>query len=231
MITTTLTELFVATLAFVGGHFAISSTPLRALLVRRFGERAYLGLFSALMVAALAWMALSYAAAPLQILWPQTPWARHLPLAVMPIALILAVAGLRPDNPTMVGGSARRLDPDRLGIFAVTRHPFLWGAALWALVHLPPNGDVGSLVLMGGILILALGGTLAIDAKTRRDHPDDWRRLSALTSNLPFAAVIAGRARFDWRGIGWVGPLGGLIAYALLLWLHPWLFGVSPLPG
>ncbi len=230
MFSATLTELFLATLAFVGGHFAISSTPLRPALAKRLGERGYVALFSILMALAMAWMIASYARAPLVVLWPQLPWARHLPLTVMPLALILVVGGLRPDNPTMVGASSQHLRGDRLGIFAITRHPFLWGAALWAAVHLPPNGDVGSVMLMGGLLILALAGTVAIDAKTRRDHPEDWQHLKALTSNLPFAAMITKRARFTARAPEWVTLLGGFAAYALLLWLHPWLFGVSPLP-
>ncbi len=231
MFTATLTELLLATFAFVGGHFIIAGSALRPALVKRLGEKGYQGLFSLLMLCAFAWMIASYLHAPMTVLWPQTAVARHLPLIVMPFALILVVGGLRPDNPTMVGGSCRNLDRDRLGIFAVTRHPFLWGATLWALSHLPPNGDMKSLIMMGGILVLSLGGTFAIDAKMRRDQPEDWQCLKEITSNLPFAAVFAGRAGFRFRSIGWVAPVGGLIAYVLLLWLHPWLFGVSPLPG
>ena len=231
MFTATLTELFLATLVFVGGHFAISSTALRPALVKRLGEKRYQGLFSVLMLFALVWMVFSYAHAPMSILWPQTAAARYLPLVVMPFALILTVGGLRPDNPTMVGGSCRNLDRERPGIFAVTRHPFLWGVTLWASSHLAPNGDMKSLIMMGGMLVLSLGGTFAIDAKTRRDQPEDWRCLMDATSNLPFAAIFAGRARFDLRSIGWMAPVGGFVAYALLLWLHTWLFGVSPLPG
>jgi len=47
----------------------------------------------------------------------------------------------------------------------ITRHPFLWGIALWALVHLIINGDLASLILFGSLLLLAVGGTLAIDAR------------------------------------------------------------------
>lgn len=231
MFTATVMELFFATLAFVGGHFALSSTALRPAMVERFGESGYQKLFALLMLLSLAWMIVSYAHAPMTILWPQTASARHLPLVVMPFSLILAVGGLRSDNPTMVGGSCRNLERDRLGIFAVTRHPFLWGAVLWAVSHLAPNGDTKSLIMMGGILVLSLGGTFAIDAKTRRNQPEDWQCLKEITSNLPFAAIIAGRAGFNIRSVGWVAPMGGLIAYALLLWLHSWLFGVSPLPG
>jgi uncharacterized membrane protein len=231
MFTATLTELLLATIVFVGGHFVISSTGLRPALVKQLGEKGYQGLFSLLMGLALAWMIVSYARAPMGILWPQTAIARYLPLVMMPFALILVVGGLRPDNPTMVGGSCRNLDRARLGIFAITRHPFLWGVTLWAVSHLAPNGDVKSLVLMGGVLVLSLGGTFAIDSKTRRDQPEDWQCLKDATSNLPFAAIAAGRAGFDLRSIGWVAIVGGLAAYALLLWLHPLLFGVSPLPG
>jgi uncharacterized membrane protein len=231
MFTATLTELFLATLAFVGGHFVIASTPLRPALVQRLGEKRYQGLFALLMICTFAWMVASYLHAPMTVLWPQTAVARYLPLVVMPFALVLMVGGLRPDNPTMVGGSCRNLDRDRLGIFAVTRHPFLWGAALWALSHLPANGDLKSLIMMGGILTLSLGGTFAIDAKIRHDQPEDWQCLKAATSNLPFAAIIAGGAGFKPRSIGWTAPVVGFIAYLLLLWLHPWLFGVSPLPG
>ena len=231
MFTATLTELFLATFAFVGGHFIIAGTALRPALVQRLGEKGYQGLFSLLMLCAFAWMIVSYARAPITVLWPQTAAARYLPLFVMPFALVLAVGGLRPDNPTMVGGSCRNLDRNRLELFAVTRHPFLWGTTLWALSHLPANGDFKSLIMMGGILILSLGGTFSIDAKIRRNQPEDWRCLKEVTSNLPFAAVAAGRAGLTLRSIGWVAPVVGVIAYLLLLWLHPWLFGVSPLPG
>jgi uncharacterized membrane protein len=39
------------------------------------------------------------------------------------------------------------------------------GGALWALAHLAANGDLPSLLLFGGMAILALDGIPAIDAK------------------------------------------------------------------
>jgi uncharacterized membrane protein len=41
------------------------------------------------------------------------------------------------------------------------------------------------------------------------------------TSVLPFAALLSGRARMDWRGIGWWRPLLALIVYVGVLHLHP----------
>jgi len=230
MFTATNLELFLATLAFVGGHFAISSTPLRAWLVGRLGERGYLGLFSLLMTVAMGWMVLSYIDAPVIVIWPPWPGMRYVPLVVMPVSLILAIAALRPDSPTMVGGESRRLTPASLGLFAVTRHPFLWGAALWALAHMTVNSDIAPLILMGGILTLALGGTVAIDAKLRTNHPEAWRELPRHTSNLPFAALLAGRAELRMSAVDWLPVVGGLGAYPLLLATHQWLFGVSPFP-
>ena len=45
-----MTNLLIATLGFVGAHFLVSSTPLRALLVRLLGERLYLPLLGGLFV-------------------------------------------------------------------------------------------------------------------------------------------------------------------------------------
>ena len=50
------------------------------------------------------------------------------------------------------------------------------------------------------------------------------------TSLVPFAAILSGRSKLDWRGIGWWRPLLGLVLYAALLHLHLLAFGVSPLP-
>ena len=40
-------------------------------------------------------------------------------------------------------------------VTAYTRHPMLWGFALWAVAHLLVNGDTPSLILFGGLLVWA----------------------------------------------------------------------------
>ena len=42
--------------------------------------------------------------------------------------------------------------------------------------------------------------------------------------------AIQGRTTMDWKGIGWWRPAAALVLYAVLLHLHPRLFGVSALP-
>ena len=86
--------------------------------------------------------------------------------------------------------------------------------------------------LFSGRALLALAGTLAIDAKKRaRWGAAAWGKLAARTSNLPLAAVAARRTRLDLAGIGWLTPVIAATAYVALILLHPLVIGVSPFPG
>jgi len=229
----TTNALIAATLAFVGGHFLLSSRPLRPFLIDRYGERAFRLIYSGAITVALLWMVAAYRAAPFVPLWHPAPLLAWVPLLVMPLACVLIVAGLTSPNPTLVGGE-RFLDgtpgSPAVGILSITRHPFLWGTGLWSLSHLAVNGDVSSVVVMGGIAVLSFAGMRHIDLRREASLGATWGPMKLTTSVLPFAAVLNGRTTVDWRGIGWWRPLLGLVVYAALLHLHPGLIGVSPLP-
>jgi uncharacterized membrane protein len=226
--------LIAATVLFVGGHFLLSGQTLRPVLLRRFGPQGFRIFYSIAMLAAFFWMLAAYRSAPFQPVWTPAPAFAWVPLLVMPVAAILVVCGLTTPNPTLVGGE-RYLDgtpgSPAVGILTVTRHPFLWGTGLWALSHLLVNGDLTSMVLMTGIVVLSFGGMVHIDQRREASLGAAWGPMKLTTSLLPFAAVISGRSRLDWRGIGWWRPLLGLAAYAALLHLHASLLGVSPLPA
>src|SRR5690349_19829523 len=97
-----MTALVLSALLFVGLHFLISSTPLRGAIVARTGERAFLGLFSLLSGILIVWEAIAFRQAPRGTpLWI-IPGVSHLALAVMPLALLLLVAGYMTRNPTAV---------------------------------------------------------------------------------------------------------------------------------
>lgn len=228
-----LNSLIAAALLFVGGHFILSSGSLRPALVARLGEGVFRAVYSAVMLGSFVWMLLAYGAAPVTLLWTVPPVLYWVPLAVMPIAAILIVAGLTTPNPTLVGGE--RLVEDSagspaVGILSVTRHPFLWGTGLWALCHLLVNGDLASFILMGGMAVLSFAGMAHIDSRREAAMGAAWGPMKLTTSLVPFAAILSGRSKLDWRGIGWWRPLLGLVLYAALLHLHPLAFGVSPLP-
>jgi uncharacterized membrane protein len=156
---------------------------------------------------------------------------QHLSLLIMPFACIFLVAGLTTANPSAVGNDSKELfSTGPIGILKITRHPVMWGFGLWGIAHLLANGDVASLILFGGITLLALGGAWAQDGRKRRQFGDAWVGFTRRTSFVPFAALISRRTRMSPAEIGWWRLALGLAVYGLLLWLHPWLFGVSPLP-
>jgi uncharacterized membrane protein len=127
----------------------------------------------------------------------------------------------------MISGEVAMAQPPR-GIQRVTRHPMLWSFALWAAVHIIGNGDSAAIVFFGTFLVTSLAGMPSIDAKLARRDPATWRTLAAATSIVPFAAIAEGRNRFVPDEIGWLTPLIAVVAWAIVLHLHPWLFGVAP---
>ncbi len=226
-----MTQLIVAALFLLVSHFGISSTALRPWLVARLGERPYLGLYSLIALAAIVWLIRAWARAPYIELWPITAGTALVPLIVMPFAAVLAVAGLSTPNPTAVGAPAEALQGAQTvhGIFRVTRHPFQWSVVLWAAAHVVANGDLAGLILFGALGALALIGTWLIDRKYAAKRGVEWQGFAAASSNLPFAAIRAGRQQFVLAEIGWWRLALGLLLYLVLLGLHPWLFGAAPL--
>lgn len=218
-------QLLLATAVFIATHF-VPSTPLRAVLAGRIGERAYLGLYVVVALATLVWMVNAYIRAPIEPLWPGL---RVLPAAVMPFALILLACGVLSRNPTGVGQEkALKAEEAARGILRVTRHPVMWGIMLWAGAHVLARGDLKSVIFFGGFFALAALGTILIDARKARGLGEDWKRYAGATSNLPLVAIAQGRNTFRAGEIGLVKPVIGLILYGGFLLYHAWLFGAQP---
>ena len=229
--TGTIDAVLYAVLFFLGSHLALASPPLRALLVAKLGEGPFRALYPVVAAGGLVWSILAWQAAPYVELWPAMAWARMLPNLVMPFAAVLLVAGLSTPNPTAVGAEAAADDPrGPRGILTVTRHPMMWAFGLWALAHIPANGDQASLVLFAGIAVLAFAGMAALDVKKREQFGSKWGPIALTTSAIPFVAALQGRTKVDWRGIGWKRLGGGLLLWAVLHGAHPFLIGVSAVP-
>lgn len=221
-------QFILALIVFLALHMIPAIPALRGRIIARIGRRAYLIIYSLVSLLALAWLI----AATLQLdyipLWDAAPWQAHVTLTLMPIAFILLFAGLFSPNPlsiTMRGGGTR---PG--AVTTITRHPVLWGFALWAASHILPNGDVRSVLLFGALLAFALLGMLTADRRAHRRLGDDWGPIAATTSVVPFAAVLAGRTRLRWD---WPLTAALLLSVALtatlLLGVHAALFSVDPL--
>ncbi|MEL0110894.1 MAG: NnrU family protein [Rickettsiales bacterium] len=230
--TETFQPLLLAMATFVIGHIVIASLPVREAVIGRIGVNGFRILFSVFALVTLVWAIRSYAAAPYEELWAQTTALRQVPAMIMPIACILAVAGVSTRNVTSVGGETLSpMDAPSRGIVTVTRHPLMWGFALWALAHLAPNGDVASVIFFGGMALLSLLGMRHIDHRRQATMGSDWGPMALTTSAIPFVAYIQGRTKIDWKGIGLTRLALGLGHYVAILMAHEWAFGVSPMPA
>lgn len=92
----------------------------------------------------------------------------------------------------------------RIKVFV--KHPMVTGILLWAAAHLLANGDLASVLLFGSFLVYAAANRLAV---IRRGDPAP----AVLQPRSDLLAVLAGTVLY----------------LAFVLWLHGWLFGVSPL--
>jgi uncharacterized membrane protein len=222
-------SLTLAAVYFIGLHLGVAGTAVRDRAVAALGEGGYRAVFAAASLGGLVWLVMAYKHAPYVATWGTPGWWKPVAIVLMLPAFVLAMAGLAAPNPAALGQEGRAARPPG-GIVRVTRHPLLLGVALWALVHLIANGDAASFIFFGAFAATALAGTVSIDAKRRRALGPAWDSFSAQTSILPFAAIAAGRNRFEPGEIPLWRLAAGVAAYALFLGGHSHIFGVSPFP-
>lgn len=224
-------SLVAAAIFFVGIHFVISGTVLRNKIVSSIGEGPFRGVFSLLSLIGIIWLIRAYGRAQYVHLWGEPYSFRPFALIVMLLAFLFVVLAFTSPNPTAVGGEAllSGSEPAK-GIQRITRHPFLWGVALWSFIHLIFNGDLASVIFFGSFFIVAMVGPFSIDRKRKRAVGDAWNRFASLTSNVPFLAIIEGRNSLRIGEIGWWRAILAVILYGVFLHFHKTLFGVSPLP-
>ena len=209
---------------------SVPSSPLRPALIGAIGAGPYRGLFSLVSAAGLGWLIWAYIEAPRDgpVYWDPGAVGRYLGYVLMALAWILLVATFTTPNPAMRDVSAGApAEQAARGIVRITRHPLFWGIALWGLAHLINNGDGPAIILFASLTLLALAGGILIDRRKRRALGNDWPQFAADTSNLPFAAILAGRNKLVMAEIGWWRVALGLVAFAVVAYFHGLLFGVS----
>jgi uncharacterized membrane protein len=222
-------NLIAAAVFFLGIHFGISGTRLRDRLVGVVGEKAFRGLFALASIAGLIWLIRAYCVAPYIPLWGTLLALKPVAEPFVLIAVAFVVIGISTPSPTTAGMESQLTREVTVrGITRITRHPFLWGTALWAFVHFVINGDVAAAIVFGSLLVLATVGTTSIDAKRRRAYGERWEQFARATSNVPFAAILAGRNQLvpALREIGMVRPLIAIAVFIALFLLHGHLFGL-----
>ena len=223
-----MTQFLLALALFLALHMLPAIPHLRARLVGAMGRRAYLVVYSLVSLLALGWLFHTALQLDFVPLWDPAPWQAWLPLLLTPIGLVFLLAGLTSPNPASI--TLRKPDLTLGAITTVTRHPVLWGFALWAGSHLVPNGDLRSLLLFGALFVFALLGMVITDRRSRRRMGEQWADIARTTSILPFRAILAGRAqlRVD-RPLLVAILVSALLTAWLLLGGHAALFGADPL--
>ena len=211
--------LALASLAFVGTHFLMSH-PLRAPMIARLGEKGFAGVYSLVSLLTFGWMIWAYGPASdeaPELLWDAGRVGFTVATVLLWLGSVLFVGSLRknpafpsPGKPVTEIGEAR-------GVFAITRHPMMWGFALWAATHAIANPTQASLLLCFAIAFLALVGAAAQDAKKLKLLGPVWQDWRSRTSFLPYGRGLKSADGFAllfgtilWLGATWAhGALGG----------------------
>ncbi|GAB1480084.1 NnrU family protein [Paracoccaceae bacterium] len=215
---------------FLISHRIPALIGVKAPLTAALGPRGYTVAFSLISSALLAWVIVAAGRAPYVGVWDHEIWHRWAVNITMPFALALIVFGTAAPNPFAFEGRIGGFDPARPGIAGLTRQPLLWGLALWSGAHLLANGDLAHGLLFGTFAVFSLAGMGLVERRRARAlGAAEWQRLTAQTSLIPCAALLAGR----WRPVA--GPSPWRTALWLAVWaglwlLHAPLIGVSPAP-
>lgn len=179
-----LTMLAAASIAFVGTHFALSH-PLRAPLVGVLREGGFRLLYSLVAFATLFWMVRAFRAADAPDLGGTGAVGWVIASVLTLVALVLFLGSLRGNPALPAPGAEAAAAKEPHGVFRVTRHPMMWGFALWALAHLVLWWSWRTNIVALAILVLALVGAHLQDRKKELLMGDSWAGWEARTSYWP----------------------------------------------
>ena len=213
--------LALASLAFVGTHFLMSH-PLRAAMVSALGERGFTIAYTIVSLLTFGWMVWAYPEASAEAprpLWAAGRWGFVFATLLMWLGSVLFMGSLR-RNPALPrpGKPITRIDEPN-GVFSITRHPMMWGFALWAATHAIVNPTRASLILCASIAFLALAGAALQDEKKQRLLGDVWREWRSKTSFLPYGRGLKSADGF--------ALLTGTVLWLAASWAHE-AFGSRP---
>jgi uncharacterized membrane protein len=205
---------------FVGSHLALSH-PLRDGLASRLGERGFQIVYSIIAIATFVMVVQAWRGMP-----PEAPmWAVGDALWTFASALVLFASILfmgsligNPALPAPNAAFAAQAAPR--GVFAITRHPMMWGFTLWAIAHVLVMPTEAQVILSGTIVFLALFGSAGQDSKKARLMGDSWRHWAARTSFVPFARQIGGATPWGDTIPRPHALFGGVILWLAATWAH-----------
>lgn len=213
-----LTELIAANVTFVGLHFAMSH-PLRGPMVGALGDKIFAAVYSLVSLVSFAWVVIAFRAAPAGDLGGAGDAGWIVATVLMVPALVL-FSGSFTRNPAMPRpDAAEHAKAEPHGVFLVTRHPMMWGFALWALAHIILYWSMRTVITAGAVGFLALVGAHMQDRKKQVLMGDAWAVWEARTSYWPrFGNLFA---------VGWKLWVIAIMLWIALSWLHLPIGGID----
>lgn len=209
-----LVDLVAASVTFLGTHFALSH-PLRAPLVKVLKPLGFQAVYSLIALASFGWMVLAFRAiGPVgQPLWNGGDDLLWVVASLLTLIASVLLVGSFFGNPALtMPGAAEAAAKNPHGVFHVTRHPMMWGFALWAASHILISPTPRSLVLCGAVAFLALVGSHLQDRKKATLMGEAWSGWQAKTSYWPRLGGVAKAGPIPW--------LGGLTLWLAATWAH-----------
>jgi uncharacterized membrane protein len=214
-------------LVFGGMHVGLTTGHVRAALVRRLGERGFLGLFS--VIASLSFAALVHYYAVHRFAGAAGPAlgaagaVRSILLAPVVAGLVLVIASMASYLRSPYAISNDGLHVAR-GLERITRHPFFVGVGMAAGAHALLAPHLAGSVFCAGLAALALGGAWHQDRKLLARRGRVFAEFLATTSLMPFGAIVAGRQRLVLRELPWTVLALAVGAIVLLRRAHAGIF-------
>ncbi len=203
--------LFLTAMIWLAVVIGLSTASLRAEMDSFLGGGATERLFVPLSVAAFVLFGYAYHISNTDQLWEPAPLLG----ALVDVATLCAVVLFATSVDTLLNPT----DKSR-GVYRIARHPMLGGLGLWSAAHLLTAGDSASLLFFGTNVLLVLIVTPTLDAELAQRDPDAAASLKRTTSNLPFAAILAGRNRLSFEEISPVWPGIGIVAWLAMRMMH-----------
>ena len=212
-------EFTASLVVFFALHSLPAATGFRQWAMALIGRTAYLALYSALSLGAVAWVLAAAWRAPYVELWPTTLFTALVPFVAMLPAATLLTAALRRPNPVSISFAGGPIDTDDPGITVLVRHPILWAFLLWSASHAIANGDLVSVILFGSLAAFSLGGMRVMERRAVRRG----EKAAFAATEGPFLARFKKSLSLTFG----LEIIAGITFYGILLTLHEPVIGPS----
>ena len=218
---------------FLGTHLVISSRAVRPRLIAAVGDGAYAGIYSLVAFATFVPLVLAFAYHKHSgaILWNlrDVPPVRWLVWLLMLFAFIILIASFITPNPGSMGAPGGSDASVARGVLKISRHPGFIGFSTFGIAHILMNGFVGDVIFFGSFPALSIIGGMHQDARKKAQLGAPYQSLVESTSIFPGLALMQGRQHWTSADMPWTAIAIGIALTAIILWLHPTIFGGNPL--